>query len=132
MAKGRTVEGAARMLTAHYRTNPTSMELCLCDSSGWSSPPTEAEITASIIAETQGYTFQDVTPPADAVTNGTEAAITTADASISVTSGTLNYSGWCIRRDGTEIEGYQSHDTKTLDSAAGAHSFSGIRLVANV
>ena len=126
------VESLADELTNHLRTTPTSLELALCNIGTWSNPPTEAEIIASVIADTNGYTKQDVTPANDAIDSNGQAEITFANASISLTSGTLDYSGFCIIRNGTEVVYAQSFTTtRTIDSAGAAHPFNNIKMVRN-
>lgn len=79
MAIGQTVESAAAMLEVYLKDTPTTLQFVLCNSSTWSSPPTQAEIIASIIAATNGYTFQNVLPTGNASSSGTKAEISYVD-----------------------------------------------------
>lgn len=133
MAIGRTVESAAKKLEVYIKDTSTTVQLVLCNTSTWSSPPTEAEIIASIIAEANGYTFQNVKPTGTAITSGTRAELDYQDASISVTSGTINYDGYAIIRDTTEAVEYESFtSTRTLTTANSPHTFSGMKAVETV
>ena len=133
MTTGRTVEAAAKMLEVYLKDTPTTLQLVLCNASTWSSPPTQAEIIASIIAATNGYTFQNVLPTGNASTSGTRAEISYEDATVSLSSGTLDYTGYAIIRDSTEAVEYESFtSTRTLDSSAGAHTFTGMKAVQTV
>ena len=125
------VESQQLNLDKLYKDDPTTVELALCSTGSWSNPPSQAEIVASIIAPTQGYTHQDVTPAAGATTASNVATITFANATISVTTGTLDYTGACIVID----QGLASEKiawaknfgtTRTVDSAGNPHPFNNI------
>lgn len=122
------LESLVSQLTAQYKDDPTTVEMSLCLKSSWSNPPTQAEVLASIIADGNGYEGQDVTPTANAVVASGNAEITFDSASFSLSSSTLDYDAYCIVIDGTDVVYAESfNDTKTIDSAGSAHTFSGIK-----
>ena len=128
MAIGVTVAAAAAKLESFLKDTPTTLNLVLCNASTWSSPPTSAEIVASIIAEVNGYTFQDVTPTGSASTpTTTRAEIDLEDASISVTTGTINYDAYAVIRDGTLAVQYESFtSSRALTLATSPHTFTDL------
>ena len=132
MAIGNTVEHKVDMVQRDFNA-ATNVRLALCDSSSWSSPPTETEIIASTLTEANGYTEQDVAPVTAAVSNGQQAEIAYNNASISLTSSTLNYTGYAIIRNrGTdnEVISYESFSsTRTIDSAGAAHQFNNLKYI---
>ena len=111
------VQSEAANLDKLFKDDPTTVELALCDSAAWSNPPTETEIVSSIIAATQGYTHQSVTPTAGAATSSNVATLTFASANMSVTSGTLNYTGACIVID-QGLASEKWHGPKNLTALA--------------
>ena len=122
------VASLVSQLTAQYKNDPTTVEMSLCLKSSWSNPPTQAEVLASIIADGIGYEGQDVTPTADATAVSGNAEITFADASFSLSSSTLDYDAYCIVINGTDVVYAESFsDTKTIDSAGSAHTFTNIK-----
>ena len=114
-------------MDATLKDNPTTVELALCLASSWSNPPTEAEVVASIIAPVDGYTYQDVTPASGATLAADVATITFANATISLTSNTLNYDAYCVIIDRGLAGETVAIACSQHDSAGSAHQFNGIK-----
>ena len=116
-------------LDAKYKDDPTTVELCLCDTTSWTTPtPTNAEVIASVIAEANGYTHQDVTPTTGATESAGVVTLNLQNATVSLSSGTLDYGGFAIIVDlglaGEDVAGVKNIalDTgsdNTLDSSSG-------------
>lgn len=112
----------------------TSVQAVLCDASGWSNPPTLAQVVASKLTEENGYAAQDATPAADSVADGSNHKITFQNVTFTLSSGSKNYTGFAIivSTAGGEVGALtEKYDTtRVLDSAGASHPFNGLTYLA--
>jgi hypothetical protein len=108
----------------------TTVQGVLCNAATWSAVPTLAQVVASKLTEANGYTAQDASPAGDSTSSGNGYVMTFANVSFSLSSSTLDYTGFAIilSTAGGEVGALTKKftTTKTIDSAGAAHPFDGL------
>jgi len=113
-----------------YFSGASTVQLALADTTGFSTPPTAAEIKAGLLADANGYTKQTVSVSSGVVA-GTACTYTFGSATISPSGGNVTYGAVAILIDGEPLV-TRVHDTNRVLADGSSYTFENITYVINV